>query len=44
VKRAIVMALSVLLALLVAVPMAFGHGGQGSKASGKTAKLAAAWT
>ena len=43
-KRAIVMAISVLLALLVAVPIAFGDAGQGSKASGKTAKLAAAWT
>jgi len=37
------MALSVLLALLVAVPMAFGHGGQGSKASDKTAELSVAW-
>jgi len=43
VKRAIVIALSVLLALLVAVPMAFGHGGQGSKASGKTAQLSVDW-
>ena len=42
-KRAIVMALSVLLALLVVVPMAFGHGGQGSKASDKTAELSVAW-
>ena len=33
-KRAIVMALSALLALLVAVPMAFGHAGQGTEASG----------
>ena len=42
-KRAIVMALSVLLALLVVVPMAFGHAGQGSKASDKTAELSVAW-
>jgi hypothetical protein len=43
VKRAIVMALSVLLALLVAVPMAFGHAGQGTEASGKTAQLSIDW-
>ena len=45
VKRAIVMVISVLLALIVVMPMAVGAVGQGSKkASGKTAKLAAAWT
>ena len=50
-KRALVMAISVLLALLVALPMAFGHGGQGSKATGKefskatgkTAQLSIDW-
>ena len=45
VKRTIVMAIGVLLALIVAMPMAVGAVGQGSKkATGKTAKLAAAWT
>jgi hypothetical protein len=44
VKRAIVMAISVLLALIVAMPMAVGAVGQGSKAPGKTAELAEAWT
>ena len=44
-KRAIVMVISVLLALIVVMPMAVGAVGQGSKkATGKTAKLAAAWT
>ena len=42
-KRAIVMAISVLLALIVALPMAVGQVGQGSKASGAAAKSAAAW-
>jgi hypothetical protein len=44
VKRAIVVAISVLLALIVALPMAFAQGGQGTKASGKAAELAVAWT
>jgi hypothetical protein len=43
VKRALVVAISVLLALLVAVPMAFGHAEQGSKASGKVAELSVDW-
>ena len=39
------MVISVLLALIVVMPMAVGAVGQGSKkTSGKTAKLAAAWT
>lgn len=41
-KRLIILALSVLLALALATPMALARGGQG--ASGKTAKLAVAWT
>jgi hypothetical protein len=44
VKRIVVMALSVVLALVVAMPMALGQAGQGSKASGKASELAAAWT
>jgi hypothetical protein len=43
VKRAIVMAISVLLALIVALPMAFAQVGQGAKASGSAEELAAAW-
>jgi hypothetical protein len=43
VKRAIVMAISVLLALIVALPMAVGQVGQGAKASGKAAELSVAW-
>ena len=42
-KRAIVMAVSVLMALIVVLPMAFGQVGQGAKASGTAAELAAAW-
>ena len=42
-KRAIVIAISVLLALIVALPMAFAQVGQGAKASGSAEKLAAAW-
>jgi hypothetical protein len=44
VKRAIVIALSVVLALTLAMPVAFGQVGQGSKASGtEAAQLAADW-
>jgi hypothetical protein len=43
VKRIVVMALSVVLALVVAMPMALGQVGQGSKASGTASELAAAW-
>jgi hypothetical protein len=43
VKRAIVIAISVLLALIVALPMAFAQVGQGAKASGKVAELSVAW-
>jgi hypothetical protein len=43
VKRAIVIAISVLLALIVALPMAFAQVGQGAMASGSAEKLAAAW-
>jgi hypothetical protein len=42
-KRMIVMAISILLALTLAMPVAFGQVGQGSKASGSTGELAAAW-
>jgi hypothetical protein len=42
-KRALVMTLSVVLALTLATPMALGQVGQGSKASGTAAELAAAW-
>jgi hypothetical protein len=42
VKRAIVMAISVLLALIVALPMAFGQVGKGADASGTAEELAAA--
>ena len=45
VKRMIILALGVLLALALATPVALAkQGGQGSKASGKTAQLAIAWT
>ncbi len=43
-KRAIVIAISVLLTLIVALPVALAQGEQGTKASGKAAELAAAWT
>jgi hypothetical protein len=43
VKRAIVMAISVILALIVALPMAFGQVGKGADASGTAEELAAAW-
>ncbi len=42
-KRIMVIALSVLLALVVASPMASAQVGQGAKASGKAAELAADW-
>ena len=42
-KRIVVAALSVILALIVASPMAFGQVGQGAQASGKAAELAADW-
>jgi hypothetical protein len=44
VKRIIIMALGVLLALALATPMALAQVGQGAKASGTAAELAAAWT
>jgi hypothetical protein len=43
VKRIIIMALGVLLALALATPMALAQVGQGAKASGTAAELAAAW-
>src|SRR5215213_10050622 len=43
VKRAIMIALSVLLALIVALPMAFAQGGQGAKATDKVAELSVDW-
>jgi hypothetical protein len=43
VKRALMMAISVLLALIVALPMAVGQVGQGAKASDKAAELSVAW-
>jgi hypothetical protein len=43
VKRAIVLAISVLLALVVAMPMTFAQVGQGANKSGTAAELAAAW-
>jgi hypothetical protein len=43
VKRAIVMTISVLLALIVALPMAVGQVGKGADASGTAEELAAAW-
>jgi hypothetical protein len=42
-KRWIVMVVSNFLALTLAAPVAFGQVGQGSKASGSTGELAAAW-
>jgi hypothetical protein len=42
-QRIVVLALGVLLALASAMPMAFGQVGQGAKASGKAAELAADW-
>jgi hypothetical protein len=42
-KRIVVMALSAILALVVASPMAFGQIGQGAAASGKAGELAADW-
>lgn len=42
-KRIIVVALSVVLALTLATPMALGQVGQGAKASGTAGELAAAW-
>jgi hypothetical protein len=44
VKRIIIMALGVLMALALATPMALAQVGQGAKASGTAAELAAAWT
>ena len=43
-KRIIIMALGVLLALALTTPMALAKVGQGTVASGTTEKLAAAWT
>ena len=42
-KRMIVMAVSILLALTLAMPVAFGKAGQSEKASGSPVELAAAW-
>lgn len=42
-KRAVVIALSVVLALVVAMPMALGQVEHGAAASGKTGELAADW-
>src|SRR5215203_4555508 len=42
-KRLILMAVSILLALSLAAPVAFGQVGQGSTASGHASKLVAAW-
>ena len=42
-KRMILMAVSLLLALALAAPVAFGQPGQGSTATGASGKLAAAW-
>jgi hypothetical protein len=44
VKRIIIMALGVLLALALATPMALAQVGQGANKSGTAAELAAAWT
>jgi hypothetical protein len=44
VKRIIIMALGVLLALALATPMALAQVGQGAKAAGTPEELAAAWT
>jgi hypothetical protein len=43
VKRVIVLAISVILALVVAMPMTLAQVGQGAKASGTAEELAAAW-
>jgi predicted small secreted protein len=43
VKRIVLMALSVVLALVLASPMTFAQVGQDAKASGETAELAADW-
>ena len=43
-KRIIIMALGVLLALALATPMALAQVGQGATASGTPQELAAAWT
>jgi hypothetical protein len=43
VKRIIILAISVVLALSLAMPVASGQVGQGAKASGKAAELAALW-
>lgn len=42
-RRIVVLALGVLLALALSMPMALGQVGQGAKSSGKAAQLAAAW-
>ena len=42
-KRIIVVALSVILAFTLAMPMALGQVGQGAQASGKAEELVAAW-
>ena len=42
-RRVVLMALGVILALALAAPVAFGQPGQGSTASGASGKLAAAW-
>jgi hypothetical protein len=42
-KRLIIMAVGVLLALTLAMPMAFGQVGTGATASGQTGKLVASW-
>jgi hypothetical protein len=44
VKRIIIMALGVLMALALATPMALAQVGQGAKASGTAEELAVAWT
>jgi hypothetical protein len=42
-KRIVLMALSVVLALIMASPMVSAQVGQGAKASGKASELAADW-
>jgi hypothetical protein len=42
-KRVVLMALSVVLALVLAAPVASAQAGQGAEASGETAELAAGW-
>src|SRR5215212_9084868 len=44
VKRIIILALGVLIALALATPMALAQVGQDAKAAGTSAELAAAWT